>query len=120
MDDSESAERFARSALLSDEGNSAAMSGCPDLSRGFPSFPMNPFPSHDPVVTIMMEDLSALLERRKQLLNNCRALRFRMETARLELPPDMLNELISIKDRLFQCEDTVLIGEFSSELSCYI
>ena len=94
------------------DGNSAAMSGCPGASGGFQSFL-----SVDPSAG---SALSALLERREQLLNDCMALRFRMESVQYVLPPDMLHELITIRDRLFETDDTVLIGRLSSRLSCYM
>ena len=63
---------------------------------------------------------SAMLEHREQLLNTCTALRFRMESARYKLAPDMLQEMITIKERLVETGDTVLIGRLSSRLSVYM
>ena len=63
---------------------------------------------------------SAILEHREELLNTCTALRFRMESANYKLAPDMLQEMITIKERLVETCDTVLIGRLSSRLSVYI
>ena len=63
---------------------------------------------------------SAILEHREELLNTCTALRFRMESANYKLAPDMLQEMITIKERLVETGDTVLIGRLSSRLSVYI
>ena len=63
---------------------------------------------------------SAILEHREELLNTCTALRFRMESANYKLAPDMLQEMITIKERLVETGDTVIIGRLSSRLSVYI
>ena len=45
----------------------------------------------------------ALQEQRRQLLRNYRNLRLRMSTAQYELPPDILQDLTAMKERLESC-----------------
>ena len=104
----------------SEDGHSAAMSGCPDASTasgGFQSFMSE---SEDQSHQSAGSARSAILEHREELLNTCTALRFRMESANYKLAPDMLQEMITIKERLVETGDTVLIGRLSSRLSVYI
>ena len=63
---------------------------------------------------------SAMLEHREQLLNDYTVLRFRMQSARYKLEPDMLQDMISVRERLVETGDTVLIGRLSSRLSVFM
>ena len=104
----------------SEDGHSAAMSGCPDASTasgGFQSFMSE---SEDQSHQSAGSARSAILEHREELLNRCTALRFRMESANYKLAPDMLQDMISVRERLVETGDTVLIGRLSSRLSVYI
>ena len=64
--------------------------------------------------------LDSQLEHREQLLNDYTVLRFRMQSARYKLEPDMLQDMISVRDGLVQAGDTVLIGRLSSRLSVFM
>ena len=105
----------------SEDGHSAAMSGCPDASTasgGFQSFMS--VESEDQSHQSAGSARSAILEHREELLNTCTAFRFRMESVNYKLAPDMLQDMISVRERLVETGDTVLIGRLSSRLSVYI